>query len=272
MKINLKLVITYLIVFASIFFLYYFSSETQTSSIQLFYTFITFSPAIAGSCLLHINGIGNKYGKTLLLLTIGFWFWAIAECVWYLYRYVLGVDPYPSVADLFFLIPYPLFFAGIYIAYKNSGASILNVSKKFLTLDVCIITTLSLLVAYFGIYRAYNPEVSDIENSLSFIYGIVDLVLVAISLFIVSIIREFRNSKLGSFWIAITLGFLSFFVADVLFAIYNSPYSSDIKPYTYIDLFWIGGYLLLSHALIDMILFMRKIQRSVRDEISNQII
>jgi hypothetical protein len=252
--------------------LYVFSTSSQNILTQSIYVLVTFLPLIAGFLVIKINGISSSYGKTFLLLTIGYGFWTFAECLWYVFNFFLNIDPYPSIADFFFLVPYPLFFMALLMAYKSSGAKMLHSSKKVLLLDLCIVLTLSVLVAYFGMYKAYDSELGSVENALSMGYGFVDLVLVVISLFTVSIAREFKNGRFGAFWISITAGFTMFLVADVLFAIYNPEHSQDMKPYTFIDLFWIAGYLCLSYAMFDIGLYLRQLHKSVSEEITGKTI
>lgn len=266
-----KLPIMFLLISFFMVALYVFSPSSQNPFMALLYLVIVFLPGVFGLYALRTIGIGNAFGRSVLLVTIGIWFWIIAECVWYYFNFILYIDPYPSIADVFFLIPYPIFFAGIILAYKNFGSHILHIPKKLLFIDACLTLSLSALVLYFGVYLAYDPEVSALQNGLSISYGVADLVIVLLSLMTVSIVREYSRSRFGYYWMFITLGFSAFLLADVLFAIFNVQHGADIKPYTYIDLLWLCGYLLFSYALLDITSTLKRIHGIIHEETSGVV-
>ena len=56
--------------------------------------------------------------KAFLLFTIGAAFWFIGDQIWVLYDYVYEIDPFPSIADIFYISSYPLFFVFLLISLK----------------------------------------------------------------------------------------------------------------------------------------------------------
>lgn len=268
MKNNFILPALYLVIFVFVILLYVVTPSSQNKSVSLIYTAVTFLPSFAGIYTLRYTGTGSAFGKSILLGTIGLWSWAIAESIRYVFAFVLHVNPYPSVADIFVLLPYPVFFAALLVSYKSFGVPILKLPKKLLAINSLIVIALSLPVFYFGVYSAYDSEVGVLQNILSLPYGVADLVLMAASLLVFSLVRDFSRSRFGYFWITITIGFAIFLTADVLFSIFNIEHSNDLKPYTYIDLLWVGGYLLFSYAMLDIALYLKKLHRTMRDEVS----
>ena len=68
----------------------------------------------------------NDPNKTVwAVLTVGLALWALGETSWFIIEAVLGLDPYPSVADLFWVLGYPVIFVGLVL-----GMKILHVSPS----------------------------------------------------------------------------------------------------------------------------------------------
>lgn len=228
----------------------------------IFPIFATFSGLLATK----IYGLKSITGKSLLSITLGFACLALGEIIWFFYKNILGIDPFPSIADVFFLLGYPLILAGLYLEFKKSQIQLHQIKKSLIVLSLSLTLTLSIIVLYFGIYLAYDPSVGLLANIIAMSYGVVDLILIIISLFALLIVHAYRGGKFSTFWITTILGILLFLAGDILFAIYNIPYTADIKPYIYIDLIWIAGYLSLAYGMLDNYFHIRTIHREIRSQ------
>ena len=62
-----------------------------------------------------LNYLSNRHADAFFAFTVGAFLWLCAEASWAYYREGLGVEvPYPSIADLFWLIGYGFFFVHNY--------------------------------------------------------------------------------------------------------------------------------------------------------------
>ncbi len=89
--------------FISMTYLVYLAS-TYISTVMLFY-------------VVKFYGTKSFEGKVWLLISVGMLLWALGETIWYYYDAVAGVDPFPSIADVAYIVAYlPIAFAFIYKA------------------------------------------------------------------------------------------------------------------------------------------------------------
>ena len=80
-------------------------------------------------------GLGGTYGKAWLFFVIFAVLWFVAEMIWAFYDLVLETDPYPSIADAFWLAGYPFIFIFMVLYLKPFRKSI---SKKIITISLII--------------------------------------------------------------------------------------------------------------------------------------
>jgi signal transduction histidine kinase len=170
--------------------------------------------------------------KSLIFLSASFICWFIAEQSWNLYEHVLDIDPYPSVAD-FFYISAPIFmFIALWIFLKSTKKKI---SKKKITF-ASIISLLILVPSLISIFEE-GLEDEFLENFVALSYPISDSILLipAIITFLFLI-----SSKRNFFWLMIISGIIIFLVADTvfLFLVIHDMYE-DGHP---VDLLWISSY------------------------------
>ena len=174
----------------------------------------------------------NLPRKSLIFLTLSFTCWFIAEQIWNLYEHVLVIDPYPSIADFFYLAgPIFMFFALVNFLKLNKN----KVTKKKIIL-ACFLSSLILIPSIFFVFEA-NTDSELAEIIIGFSYPVVDsILLVPVIIAILLTVTDRENF----FWIMILLGVICFIIADsvFLFLVLNNAYV-DGHP---IDILWISGY------------------------------
>ena len=170
--------------------------------------------------------------KSLLFLTIAFCCWFIAEQVWNLYEHVLEIDPYPSIAD-FFYISAPMFMFVSLLGFLKSQER--KISKKEIVF-ASIISGIILIPLIFFVYEEYlDSNYFEILVALS--YPIMDsILLVPVIIAFLFIIPNKKNF----FWIMILLGIICMIIADdvFLFLVVNDDYVDGHL----IDILWISAY------------------------------
>ena len=103
-----------------------FLDDSQFSWISFLAYVIVPGALVVFSIILTIKLYKQKHfqSKAFLLFTIGASFWFIAEQIWASYVYVYDADPFPSVADIFYMATYPLFVAFLLLSLKPIRKSI----------------------------------------------------------------------------------------------------------------------------------------------------
>lgn len=200
-----------------------------------------------------IYGFSNPHGRTHLLLSLGFIAWFIGEVIWFYLRVILNVDPYPSAADIFYLVGYPLLFAGLFNELRQQKISLKDFDPFVRIVLGFAAVIVGFLVFYFGVFQAFDPSVTVMENLITMSYGLGDLVLIVPAVLILKTTLDYQKGKLFSPWMYLFAGLFLTLVADVLYAVFNDLYSSSVWPYTLIDLFWIAGYLSLAYGFFSVI-------------------
>lgn len=188
--------------------------------------------------------------KSLFFLVLSFVSWFAAEQTWNLYEHVLAIDPYPSIADFFYISAPILMFISLIIFLQSQRSKIKKTDVIFANV-VSILILIPMLIMTFQ----SNSETEFFEITVAMIYPIVDTVLIIPA--IIAILFSLRGEK-NSFWAMILIGIIIFVIADDLFlflVIYDGYY--DGNP---IDILWLSSYLVWTFAIYNLIHRSKKIE------------
>ncbi len=273
MKITIKPnFVILLAVFLFLLAIYVFSPTIRVPQIQILSLLFSVIAALVGLYTSRIYGFKSAIGRSLILITGGLICWSIAEVIWYVSdKLIEGGATSPSMADIFFLLAYPFFGAGIYYGFAMAKIKLKQVNQLLLAAALSASVILTYLVVYFILFQAYDSTAEPIANIVNIGYGLGDLVMIILSLMTILVAREYRGGKLASFWIAIALGFLLVLIADIVYAIYGEQFLTDIKPYTYIDLLWIAGYILPIYAMLENYIHVSAVQNRIKLKLQQRV-
>lgn len=190
----------------------------------------------------------GKHGKAWLFFLGTAASWCIAETLWTVYELFYNVDPFPSIADVFYLGGYPFLFC--FLSYYLKPVSRALTSK---TVKSSIIIAISLAAP--SIYMAYdfNSKVPFFENALSVSYPILDAIVFVPAA--IGVVLFFRG-EVNFTWSLICIGIILFSIGDTMFQVseytdtYYTGYPSDIM------LLW--AYVLFSFGVYDHIQIFKK--------------
>ncbi|MFZ2125105.1 MAG: hypothetical protein WA087_03965 [Candidatus Saccharimonadales bacterium] len=244
--------------------LYVFSTEVRGIVIQSLSLVDPVGAALIGLCAAVMYGISNANGRALMFIAAGIACWGIGEIIFMVFANIMNIDPFPSLADVFFLLAYPLLGVGIYQSFVAAEIKLKQVRKSLLATLLSVSFVLAIFVMYFMIYQVYDPEADLAINFVNISYGLGDLVLVILSLLAILVSNEYKGGKLGSFWMTMASGFTLILIADIMFAIYSEQVLNDIKPYTYIDLIWTAGYLFIAFGMLENYLHVSAVQKKIK--------
>ncbi len=170
--------------------------------------------------------------KSLIFLSASFICWFIAEQSWNLYEHVLDIDPYPSVADLFYISAPIFMFIALWIFLKST-------KKKISMKKITFASIISLSILVPSLISTFEEGFEDelLENFVALSYPISDSILLVPAIIIILFLI---SSKRNFFWLMIISGIIIFLVADTvfLFLVIHDMYE-DGHP---VDLLWISSY------------------------------
>src|SRR3989344_1721796 len=132
--------------------------------------------AVAGLRAAKAYGLGTPHGQALALLTLGLACWLAGELAWTAFDYVLKIDPFPSVADVFYLLGYPFILIGLVkeislaklklttispaVAWKYKGG---HFSRLWLLIFLGLILTLAGDVLFAAFQQPYTNQLFPYE-------------------------------------------------------------------------------------------------------------
>jgi hypothetical protein len=195
----------------------------------------------------QFDWLDTKPGRIMLLIASGFASWTIAETVWYGYQLV-GVDPFPSVADAFYIAAYFPFVAAMALNLRA-------IPVKFTRLGLILWVITSALAAILISWLIVIPVAiagEDFSVIVSVVYPIEDwLVLVLVLATFVKLV----SGEVARPWALLLLGFVIQVFADLLFA-YSELLGVYLPVYDPSDLLYSLGYLVcLASAIYFAYLF-----------------
>ena len=192
--------------------------------------------------------VKGEHGRAWILFVGLAASWFIAEQIWLVYDLVYQTDPFPSLADFFYLAGYPfLFLFSIYYLKQMKDA----ISKK--TLTYTSLAAIALLVP--SLYMAYSTdsEISAFELTLALIYPIADAIVLIPAL--IGVILFFRG-EVNFLWSLMCVAIILNVVADTGFLITSMDGSYYMgHP---IDMLFLWAYILFSFGVYSHIHIFKK--------------
>ncbi len=179
----------------------------------------------------------HSYAVLWLLIGLGQSFSAIGDIVWLISDFIGKEAPFPSIADIFYLMQYPIVVAGAYFFLKRIRS---NRVRFRIWIDIATIMLASVL-AYWNFL--VGPLLQSIQTHdlvyqiLSIAYPIGDLALIMTMLILIYSLPAYR--KAYPFWVLI-LGYSLIVITDTIFA-----HQSMIGTYqsgNLVDIGWSAGY------------------------------
>lgn len=262
-----KIAIVFILYFFVVFIAYYYITGIfGVVSQHIMYLISPVLAILGGIYTTRIYGIKNIHAKSIALITAGIIAWFSGELCYIVLDDILKQNPYPSVADIFYLSGYPLVFGGLLIQLKAMSENSSGVIKNSIMITIAFILSLLIAVSvgFIDFHMVYDPSISFIENAIGFLYSFGDLLLTIAIIFILLIRWEFRGGKLSFPWVIILIASNSTLIGDVLYARYAEQFIARQQPYLLIDLFYVASYLLFSYGFILIGLYIREVQDRIR--------
>lgn len=217
---------------------------------------------MGGLYALALHGWRGMASRPFLLFVIGLGLWAIGEVFWVYFDFIAREAPYPSTADYFYLLAYPVFFFALLSQVKRANVNWKKIDPVLVFLLSIIAVLLAVLAAYFGVYLAYDGASSLLENAVAIGYGLGDMLLVLCSLLVLILAWEYKGGNLMRLYLYCFFTFSMTFIADIGFAIYNPEYlAGDWWIKNTLDTLWIMQYLYFGLAFFSFGLSLKGMQQ-----------
>lgn len=224
-------------------------------------------PFLASIYAFHAYGTykqSSPHGRALLLIAVALLFWAIGEAAFFMFRFVVDINPYPSVADIAFLAGYPLMLAGLVTEIRTNKSTFKDSNPFVQFLITLVMLMLSIAVIFFGIVLAFDSKEPLLNNLVAMGYGVGDLILIAPTLYVLKMAVDYRGGKLFMSWGLILIALLMKLYADVFFAVYHVAYTANEWPYNMIDLVWAVSYMLMAYSFYSTASHVREVRSKLK--------
>lgn len=166
------------------------------------------------------------------LLTAGMLCNVIGQAILAPYQLSAGASPFPSPADLFYVLAYPLIGAALVRfvrAYHEAGYPMGSRAERVGLLAVASIACASLAVA--ALRPVVAADLPPLDKALSTAYPLLDMALLIPLSLLLRTTWHFRGGSVGTAWIVVLSGFVCMCAGDVLFAYFTALGRTGLDPF-----------------------------------------
>ena len=223
-------------------------------------TFLPPINALIATLIFFYAWLSTRYAgilKDILgLLVLGLLGWTVAESIWLYANLIQGIElPYPSSADILWLVGYIPLYMALYFQFQAVRSKISQNQRNGIILFSLIFGAVVGYLVLWPIIVDFDSQ-TVVVSILNLLYPLMDVILFVLTLLISFSLVE---GKFSSFWKIITAGFIMFSLSDLLFsyAVWNETYWPDgaINSVTIaIDVFYLISYLVLAFGAFTYIL------------------
>ena len=191
----------------------------------------------------HTKKISMKLSRAWFTIAMAQIAFVIGDIVWFVFEAIYQIEPFPSIADFFYLIYYPILLFGIFF-FPREKTSRFDTTKKWLESLIVLLSA----ILFFWVFLI-EPLTSDVQKEsflvqfLTLAYPVGDIVLFSALLIL---IYNYPKGKTQAAIIFIIGSILIQIVTDIVFS-YQSLTDSYISAGGW-DCGWVFGYLLLGIA------------------------
>lgn len=178
------------------------------------------------------------FGKAYFSLGIAFGMWLIAEILWQIFENVLFIEPYPSIADIFYFAFYPF---ALYHIITNLRGFEVRITKKTKIWMVAIPAVI------IGIY-SYEAIIQWGEIGFDFYYSLIFVTIASVSTsFAILGALTFRQGAFAVVWSLLAVGIFLHVLSDVWY--YYLEVFSEYTDTHVVNVFWQAGWMIIIYSL-----------------------
>ncbi|MGI0026423.1 MAG: hypothetical protein ACREAD_01090 [Nitrosopumilaceae archaeon] len=205
-------------------------------------------PIILSGILLKKTQFIGDHGKSWVFFLIFAVVWFIADQIWTVIELFFHEDPFPSSADIFYMLGYPFYFAFVILylkPFKNSISKKLIVSTSLIAIAV--------LIPNLYLTFQNDSDETQIAVILGAIYPIADAIVLIPSAIGVTL---FFRGKVNFLWSLLLIGFIIEVIADTAFQYFSL--NNEMYTGNPVDILFLWVYVIFSFGLYDHIKIFKK--------------
>lgn len=186
-----------------------------------------------------------------LSLTIGLTLWTLAELTWTYYQLGLNIEnPFPSIADSFWLAGYPFIIYFTYGMNKALSKDGVYDREALILLSVSAGLTLGYIFNLtFGVADIMSAAEGELGWLISILYPILDTIALIPALLIVASFRGRRNiSAYSVHWLLLASSIIILTIADIGFGYSEVLGKSEEEQWLW-DTMFAASYIVMAGAL-----------------------
>jgi len=235
--------ILFLIVLFAVIFQFVLTFVFDSDDQYIIISIISFTnpliAAVVAFVIAHRYKNSHVFGRSYLLLSLSFFSVFLGEIIYLIYDLVLKVEPYPSIADVFFFAYSPFLTAHLIFNIRFFQSSIKLITKLWIS---AIPVTIVVFYVLFSLY-----EIDEIN--FDFYYGTVFVLATSITLtFTILGTKIFKKGVLGKSWLILLFGILALTFADDWYYYLETFGGYDLTHP--VNILWYAGYWIVVYALI----------------------
>lgn len=170
------------------------------------------------------GGLKSYVGKSLMFISAGSFLWGVGTMIWAYYNFFAGVPvPYPSIADLFYILTIPLWAAGISSLSHATGSR--SALKKSTGKILAVVVPLLIFFASYYLLVVIARDgvlVSTYEGYLKLIldlaYPLGDVIILTFAILVYGLSRDYLGGRYKTPVNILLAGFLTMYFADFIFS------------------------------------------------------
>lgn len=171
------------------------------------------------------GGFKSAVGKAVLLLSLGTLTWSIGMLIWNYYIFIAKVEvPYPSLADVAFILSWPLWALGVTYLSRATGVKFALRSAKGKIL-LFVVPIIAMAASYYMLVEVARGGVIELDfSSLSklffdLFYPIGTAVILAMALTFFALSLDFLGGRYKKPIVILILAFIVNYLSDFTFSL-----------------------------------------------------
>lgn len=162
-------------------------------------------------------------GKAVIFLSAGLLTWGMGELIWSYYNFFLNQEvPYPSLADVGFIVSWPLWCLGVIYLSRAAGVKY-ALKERHGQMLLVIIPIIAVVVSYYLLVVVARQGSFDLDGGLMKIffdiaYPVLDVIALTIALLVYGLSLKFLGGYFKWPVLIILLGFIINYIADFAFS------------------------------------------------------
>ena len=170
----------------------------------------------------------NPARSPWLILAIALAAFTLGQATLTYYQTFRGVSPFPSIADVWFMLSYPLLIIALIAfatAYARSGFAMEGAGRL-----AALLIVIACAVAWPLLRPIVTTPAEPLATALNLAYPALDLLLLVQTIVLLRLTSRFRGGAVWRLWAALLAGFIFTALGDLAFAYFSTLGHTRLDP------------------------------------------